>query len=70
MKTETLTANEVKAYEIGIKEAHEQKRIVPACKSAKMWELIKEVKNNLSPLIDAYNEGVAYEICRQTRLEY
>lgn len=64
-----MTTLELKAYEIGIKEANEQRRIVPACKSKKMNDLIKEVRNNLSPLIIAYNEGVAYEICRQMRLE-
>lgn len=65
-----MTANELKAYEIGIKEANEQRRIVPACKSAKMNDLMREVKIDLLPLIAAYNEGVAYEINRQTRLEF
>jgi hypothetical protein len=70
MKMENLTANEVRAYEIGIKEAHEQKTIVPACKSKKMNDLMNEVKNGLLPLIKAYDEGVAFEINRQTRLEF
>lgn len=70
MKRVTLTTNEVRAYEIGIKEAHEQKKIVPACKSEKMNTLMCEVKNGLLPLIKAYNAGVAFEINRQTRLEF
>ena len=70
MKMETLTANEVRAYEIGINEAHEQKRIVPACKSQKMNELMNEVKNGLLPLIKAYDKGVAFEINRQTKLGF
>ena len=65
-----MTANELKAYEIGIKEANEQRTIVPACRSARMNEYMKEVKNDLLPLIVAYDKGVAYEINRQTRLEF
>ena len=65
-----MTNNEFKAYEIGINEARENKRIVPACKSIKMMELLSEVKNNLLPLIDQYNAGVAFEINRQTRLMF
>jgi hypothetical protein len=64
----TMTANELRAYEIGIKEANNQRRIVPACKSKAMNELMNEIRNNLLPLIKAYDEGVAYEINRQTRL--
>lgn len=65
-----MNALELKAYEIGIKEANEQRRIVPACKSKRMNELMCEVKNGLLPLIVAYDKGVAYEINRQTRLEF
>ena len=65
-----MCANELRAYEIGIKEANEQRRIVPACKSAKMNDLMREVKSNLLPLIIAFDKGVAYEINRQTRLEF
>ena len=64
-----MTTLELKAYEIGIKEANEQRRIVPACKSKKMNQLMNEIRNNLLPLIIAYDEGVAYEINRQMRLE-
>lgn len=66
----TMTTNELRAYEIGIKEANEQRRIVPACKSKAMNDLMNEIRNNLLPLIKAYDEGVAYEINRQTRLEF
>ena len=65
-----MTAVEVKAYEIGIKEAHEQKKIVPACKSNAMYALMEEVENGLLPLIKAYDAGVAYEINRQTKLGF
>ena len=65
-----MNAIEIKAYEIGIKEAHEQKKIVPACKSNAMNGLMAEVKNGLLPLIKAYDAGVAYEINRQTKLGY
>lgn len=64
-----MNALELRAYEIGIKEANEQRRIVPACKSKKMNELMNEIRNDLLPLIIAYDEGVAFEICRQMRLE-
>lgn len=65
-----MTAIEVRAYEIGIKEAHAQKRIVPACKSSAMNELMEEVKSGLLPLIVAYDQGVAFEINRQTKLYF
>ena len=55
-----------KAYEIGVKEAKEQKSIVPASKSNDMYALENEVKKHLLPIIDAYNSGVADEINRQT----
>ena len=66
----TMTNLELRAYEIGIKEANEQRRIVPACKSKAMNDLMNEIRNNLLPLIKAYDAGVAYEINRQTRLEF
>ena len=65
-----MNAIEIKAYEIGIKEAHEQRKIVPACKSNAMYALMKEVENGLLPLIKAYDAGVAYEINRQTKLGF
>ncbi len=65
-----MTTNELRAYEIGIKEANEQRKIVPACKSKSMNDLMNEIRNNLLPLIKAYDAGVAYEINRQTRLEF
>lgn len=66
----TMTTNELRAYEIGIKEANKQRTIVPACKSKAMNDLMNEIRNNLLPLIKAYDAGVAYEINRQTRLEF
>lgn len=65
-----MTSLELRAYEIGIREANEQRRIVPACKSKKMNDLMNEVRENLLPLIIAYDKGVAYEINRQIRLEF
>lgn len=62
-----MNAIEIKAYEIGIKEAHEQRKIVPACKSNAMYGLMEEVENGL---IKAYDAGVAYEINRQTKLGF
>lgn len=64
-----MSAIEVRAYEIGIKEAHAKKRIVPSCKSKEMNALMEEVRNGLLPLIKAYDAGVAYEINRQAKLE-
>lgn len=66
----TMTTNELRAYEIGIKEANKQRTIIPACKSKAMNDLMNEIRNNLLPLIKAYDMGVAYEINRQTRLEF
>ena len=66
----TMTTNELRAYEIGIKEANKQRTIIPACKSKAMNDLMNEIRNNLLPLIKAYDTGVAYEINRQTRLEF
>jgi hypothetical protein len=65
-----MTTIELRAYEIGIKEANEQRRIVPACKSKRMMSFLEEIRNDLLPLIKAYDEGIAYEINRQTRLEF
>lgn len=61
-----MTKNERKAYEIGVKQANESRCIVPACKSKKMNDFMREIKNGLLPLIKAYNLGVAHEISRQT----
>ena len=64
-----MSANELKAYEIGTKEANKSRCIVPACKSKEMNAFMGEIKNGLLPLIKAYNAGVAHEISRQTMLE-
>lgn len=55
---------ELKAYWIGVDEA-KQRGNVPACKSPEMNRLMGEVKNNLLPLIKAYNFGVHDETNRQ-----
>ena len=58
-----------KAYEIGVSEAKNSGSIVPAVKSEAMSALMEEKKNDLLPVIDAYNKGVADEINRQTLSE-
>lgn len=64
----TASTREFKAYNIGVFEAREQKKIVPACKSERLNAMMKETPNDVLPLINAYNEGIAYEINRQIRL--
>ena len=69
-----MTRTELEFYEAGIKDANENRRIVIACRSARYETLAR--KHNLQigkqsiKCLDAYNKGVAYEINRQTRLEY
>ena len=69
-----MNAMELDFYEAGIKDANETRRIVVACRSARYENLSR--KHNLTVgkqsirCLDAYNNGVAYEINRQTRLEY
>lgn len=69
-----MTRMEIDFYEAGIKDANETRRIVVACRSKRYEELA--CKHNLQigklsvKCLDAYNKGVAYEINRQTRLEY
>lgn len=63
---------EKQAYSIGMNEAHERGRIVPAAQSDRMMGFIKEHSKNLGdsiPWLKAYNRGVAAEISRQTREE-
>lgn len=54
------------AYDIGVAEARERGSIIPAAKSKALEGLMKERKDDLRPVIDAFNKGVADEINRQT----
>ncbi len=63
---------EREAWKIGVREAHAQRRIVPAAQSKEMMQFIREhSKNNgdCIPWLNAYNNGVATEIGVQTVLE-
>ena len=63
---------EKEAWEIGVKEAHSQKRIVPAAQSAEMMSFIRRNSKKVGdsiPWLAAYNNGVAIEIGVQTVLE-
>ena len=67
-----MTMLEEEAWEIGVMEAHTQRRIVPAAQSVEMMELIKRNSKKLGdciPWLAAYNNGVANEIGVQTVLE-
>lgn len=67
-----MNAMELDFYEAGIKDANETRRIVIACRSERYVRLSR--KHNLTigkqsiRCLDAYNNGVAQEINRQTRL--
>ena len=65
---------EIEFYEAGIKDANEARHIVVACRSRRYEELSRNHNLQIGKLsikcLDAYNKGVAYEINRQTRLEY
>lgn len=69
-----MTANELKFYEAGIKDANETRSIVFAYQSKRATELFKALKLGISTecvkCLDAYNSGVEHEINRQTRLEF
>lgn len=66
------TENEIKFYEAGVKDANEARCITVACRSERVKKLLEELKltNELSSCLASYNSGVAFEICRQTRLEF
>lgn len=67
-----MTALEEQAWKIGVREAHIQKRIVPAAQSKEMMRFISEHSQKLGDSIawlNAYNYGVAVEIGVQTALE-
>lgn len=67
-----MTALEEQAWKIGVREAHTQKRIVPAFQSKDMMQFIAEHSKQVGdsiPWLNAYNYGVAVEIGVQTALE-
>ena len=65
---------EIEFYEAGIKDANEQRKIVVPCKSKRYEELSRKHNLQIGKLsikcLDAFSRGVAYEINRQTRLEF
>lgn len=69
-----MTSTELKFYEAGIKDANEARHITVFARSERAMQLHKEhttgVIGESIKYIDAYNSGVAYEINRQTRLEF
>ena len=68
-----MNAMELEFYEAGIKDANEARRIVVACHSARHETLSRKhmltIGKQSTRCLDAYNNGVAYEICRQAKLE-
>ena len=68
-----MNAFELKFYEIGIKDANESRRITLACRSKRYEQLTRELSVQIGDKrgksTKAYNEGVAFEINRQMRLE-
>lgn len=67
-----MTALEEQAWKIGVREAHTQKRIVPAFQSKDMMQFIAEHSKQVCdsiPWLNAYNYGVSVEIGVQTALE-
>ena len=69
-----MNAMELDFYEAGIKDANETRRIMVACRSARYESLSRKhhltIGKQSIRCLDAYNNGVAHEINRQTRLEY
>lgn len=65
---------ELKFYEAGIKDANEARSITLACHSKRYCDLLKKeavkIGDKRGNATKAYNSGVAYEINRQTRLEF
>lgn len=68
-----MNAFELKFYEIGIKDANENRHIVLAYQSERYKQLSKEqsvqIGDKRGNVVKAYNDGVAFEINRQTMLE-
>ena len=69
-----MTAYELDFYEAGIKDAHEQQSIVIPCKSKKYMGLLKSHNSQIGDErgngTKSYCNGVAFEINRQTKLEF
>lgn len=69
-----MTRMELDFYEAGIKDANENRRIIFAYQSKRYAVLSRkyslQIDKKSIKCLDAYNKGVAYEINRQTRLEY
>ena len=65
MKRREYNELETRAYLIGVNEAKALKRNVAPVQSKPMNELMNQVKNNLLPLLRAFNQGVCDEMSRQ-----
>lgn len=65
MKRREYNELEARAYQIGVNEAKTLKRNVAPVQSKPMKELMNQVKNNLLPLLRAFNQGVCDEMSRQ-----
>ena len=67
-----MNAMELEYYEAGIQDASEARRIVVACRSARYEALCKKHRLPIGKqsvrCVDAYNKGVAHEVCRQASL--
>ena len=69
-----MSGIEIEFYEAGIKDANEHRKIVVPCRSKRYEELSRKHHLQIGKLsikcLDAFSSGVAYEINRQTRLEF
>lgn len=69
-----MNAFELRYYEAGIKDAHEKKSIVLACRSKRFEDLCREdhtkIGDKRGDSVHAYNNGVSFEITRQTLLDF
>ncbi len=65
-----MTNRDLKAYEIGQREANKRQCIVTPNQSKELCDLLEAEKNNLLPLLKAFAKGVSDEIHRQTVLEF
>lgn len=69
-----MNAFELKFYEAGIKDANEARHITLACRSKRYETLSRTlhvvIGDKRGNAVKAYNDGVAYEINRQIKLEY
>ena len=69
-----MTSYELKFYEAGIKDANEARCITIACRSKRYAELSRSLHSKICDergnATKAYANGVAFEINRQTALEF